>query len=203
MCMLIYISFNFSYINYDLEFFFFCSSRRRHTRWPRDWSSDVCSSDLEPSEVADYVTEERNPGNVRRVARVEIRGRWPLLASGVVLVDTPGIGSLYGHNTAAARAALLDADGAVVVLSADDPVSEQERELLVVLAERRSPTYFVLNKADHLGAGDLDQVRRFVDEVICDQFGGKVHVFARQALRIALAGRGCDEDGVDFDQFAA
>src|SRR5690625_1524258 len=26
---------------------FFFSSRRRHTRWPRDWSSDVCSSDLE------------------------------------------------------------------------------------------------------------------------------------------------------------
>src|SRR5437870_9525801 len=29
-----------------LYFFFFFSSRRRHTRWPRDWSSDVCSSDL-------------------------------------------------------------------------------------------------------------------------------------------------------------
>src|SRR5690625_7356525 len=28
----------------SLRFFF--SSRRRHTRWPRDWSSDVCSSDL-------------------------------------------------------------------------------------------------------------------------------------------------------------
>src|SRR5207253_5112873 len=28
----------------QLSFFF--SSRRRHTRWPRDWSSDVCSSDL-------------------------------------------------------------------------------------------------------------------------------------------------------------
>src|SRR5439155_10545526 len=27
--------------------FFFFSSRRRHTRWPRDWSSDVCSSDLQ------------------------------------------------------------------------------------------------------------------------------------------------------------
>src|SRR5690625_7563795 len=25
---------------------FFFPSRRRHTRWPRDWSSDVCSSDL-------------------------------------------------------------------------------------------------------------------------------------------------------------
>src|SRR5437870_9885350 len=29
----------------DVSLFFF-SSRRRHTRWPRDWSSDVCSSDL-------------------------------------------------------------------------------------------------------------------------------------------------------------
>src|SRR6266702_7209697 len=29
----------------DISFFF--SSRRRHTRWPRDWSSDVCSSDLQ------------------------------------------------------------------------------------------------------------------------------------------------------------
>src|SRR5690625_6836939 len=29
-----------------LIFLFFFSSRRRHTRWPRDWSSDVCSSDL-------------------------------------------------------------------------------------------------------------------------------------------------------------
>src|SRR2546422_8394678 len=31
-----------------LLFFFFFSSRRRHTRCSRDWSSDVCSSDLEP-----------------------------------------------------------------------------------------------------------------------------------------------------------
>src|SRR2546422_7134965 len=30
-------------------FFFFFSSRRRHTRCSRDWSSDVCSSDLCPS----------------------------------------------------------------------------------------------------------------------------------------------------------
>src|SRR5215813_2989339 len=33
-------------------FFFFFSSRRRHTRCGRDWSSDVCSSDLDPREPA-------------------------------------------------------------------------------------------------------------------------------------------------------
>src|SRR6266511_5108260 len=31
-----------------ISFFFFFSSRRRHTRFSRDWSSDVCSSDLDP-----------------------------------------------------------------------------------------------------------------------------------------------------------
>src|SRR3712207_1013363 len=33
-----------------MRFFFFFSSRRRHTRYWRDWSSDVCSSDLVPPE---------------------------------------------------------------------------------------------------------------------------------------------------------
>src|SRR5207253_5582815 len=32
--------------NHSRGHYFFFSSRRRHTRWPRDWSSDVCSSDL-------------------------------------------------------------------------------------------------------------------------------------------------------------
>src|SRR6266702_7141206 len=35
-----------SEIEREINCLFFFSSRRRHTRWPRDWSSDVCSSDL-------------------------------------------------------------------------------------------------------------------------------------------------------------
>src|SRR5690606_40800910 len=34
--------------------FFFFSSRRRHTRFSRDWSSDVCSSDLLTKSDAQY-----------------------------------------------------------------------------------------------------------------------------------------------------
>src|SRR5437762_9387160 len=44
----------FFFIMFCLFFFFFFSSRRRHTRYIGDWSSDVCSSDLEsPSGVLD------------------------------------------------------------------------------------------------------------------------------------------------------
>ena len=35
----------------EVDFVFFFSSRRRHTRYWRDWSSDVCSSDLSSRRV--------------------------------------------------------------------------------------------------------------------------------------------------------
>src|SRR2546430_3735682 len=43
--------------------FFFFSSRRRHTRFDCDWSSDVCSSDLEEAEQwTDQELRDRVPG---------------------------------------------------------------------------------------------------------------------------------------------
>src|SRR5687768_18406443 len=44
---------------------FFFSSRRRHTRCSRDWSSDVCSSDLDP--------RARGPVSLRRPGRFKDR----------------------------------------------------------------------------------------------------------------------------------
>src|SRR3712207_3496705 len=50
-------------------FFFFFSSRRRHTRYWRDWSSDVCSSDLSLSaiRVAELASEAGLPDGVLNV----------------------------------------------------------------------------------------------------------------------------------------
>src|SRR3712207_4446038 len=48
--------------------FFFFSSRRRHTRYWRDWSSDVCSSDLKVGDkvVVDVDPREHNTTPHRR-----------------------------------------------------------------------------------------------------------------------------------------
>src|SRR5690606_39293952 len=48
---------------------FFFSSRRRHTRFSRDWSSDVCSSDLGAKKLdhgKGYVYPHDHPGGVVR-----------------------------------------------------------------------------------------------------------------------------------------
>src|SRR5215208_7818151 len=62
---------------------FFFSSRRRHTRWPRDWSSDVCSSDLSwgwSSSLNRFPISGASPSNRSEERRVgkECRSRWSL-----------------------------------------------------------------------------------------------------------------------------
>src|SRR5215213_10685891 len=49
-------------------FFFFFSSRRRHTRLVSDWSSDVCSSDLDEGHLAEAEELLRSCGHVVRIA---------------------------------------------------------------------------------------------------------------------------------------
>src|SRR5438105_8781192 len=61
--VLLYFSFFFRYLFF---FFFFFSSRRRHTRSTRDWSSDVCSSDLlSKSVVLRYFKQSRRIGRYK------------------------------------------------------------------------------------------------------------------------------------------
>src|SRR2546421_384066 len=50
----------FSHLVSRCRMFFFFSSRRRHTRSDRDWSSDVCSSDLVPSDPAGTMESENS-----------------------------------------------------------------------------------------------------------------------------------------------
>src|SRR5690349_23376777 len=65
------LSFLFFFYFFFFFFFFFFSSRRRHTRSLRDWSSDVCSSDLpaavssRPSRAEDRPTND-GPSLLRR-----------------------------------------------------------------------------------------------------------------------------------------
>src|SRR6266487_1624773 len=52
-------------------FVFFFSSRRRHTRWTGDWSSDVCSSDLHGPDPRQQFVVVKRPRNVVVAAAVE------------------------------------------------------------------------------------------------------------------------------------
>lgn len=159
---------------------------------------------ISPDRLWDFVTEAGNPANERNVARVVVWVPAPLLAPGVVLVDTPGLGSIFGHDETARRA-LFDANGAILVLAADAPLSENERQLLAILSERRAPTFIVLNKIDHLTIDERAEVRRFVTRAVADEIGRQEPLYcvaARPALEARRDGREPGEEAGDFGRFA-
>lgn len=161
---------------------------------------DGSTEAIDERHVADYVSEERNPGNRRGVARVVVSVPETFGAPGVVLVDTPGLGSVHEHQTAAAHDALADSDGAIVVLSVDSPLSDAERDLVVDLASRGAPLFVVVNKCDHLDASELDTVRAYVARQL-ERSGVNVAPFLVSARR-ALGARG--DRGFDaFEQALA
>jgi GTP-binding protein EngB required for normal cell division len=117
-------------------------------------------------QLARFVTEEANPGNRLGVARVTARLHTPLLDAGVCLVDTPGVGSVHEHNTRSTDAYLPNLDAAVLVTSADPPISGAERAFLQRVTEHAVRLFVVLNKADYLTAGDLERTVAFTEQVV-------------------------------------
>jgi GTP-binding protein EngB required for normal cell division len=117
-------------------------------------------------QLARLVTEEANPGNRLGVARVTARLHTPLLDARVCLVDTPGVGSVHEHNTRSTDAYLPNLDAAVLVTSADPPISGAERAFLQRVTEHAVRLFVVLNKADYLTAGDLERTVAFTEQVV-------------------------------------
>ncbi|MEP6465976.1 MAG: dynamin family protein [Parafilimonas sp.] len=107
--------------------------------------------------IDDYVTEDKNPENIKQVNYVTILDNAPLLKN-VSLVDTPGIGSAYEHNTEATLAFIPRVDAALFILSADIPVSKTDIELLKTLHKTSPQIIYVFNKADLLNEDDLQKI---------------------------------------------
>jgi Dynamin family len=134
--------------------------------------------------LGDLVTERGNPRNRRGIAAVTAFVDAPVLAGGVELVDTPGTGSVFAWDTDAAHRALETMDAAVLVLTADPPVSASERDLLARVGGLSVRTFAVLNKADHLDAAGLAEAVSFTGRVLAGAgHPGRVYpMSARAAL---------------------
>ncbi|MFJ8013891.1 dynamin family protein [Streptomyces sp. NPDC096339] len=81
-------------------------------------------------EVHRYATEQGNPGNARGVERIEMEAPFAPLRSGLVLVDTPGVGSLNAAHTAVTHAFLPRADAVLFVGAAIEPLATVELDFL-------------------------------------------------------------------------
>jgi ribosome biogenesis GTPase A len=135
------------------------------------------------SDLASYITEDGNPGNKKQVASVEIVYPSPFLESGIILIDTPGIGSTHSHNTETTERYLGEVDAGIVVLSIDPPITEVEARFIGELKDEIPKLLFVLNKTDAASAAEVSDMVRFLESELDRQKVFSPEIFPLSALR--------------------
>jgi len=125
--------------------------------------------EVPPTSLAEYVTEGGNPGNARGIARVDVE--LPALAAypGLRFVDTPGSGSVYEAGTRVSRDWLPRTGVALVAVSCEQPLGEDDVALLRRLSALTPEIVVVLTKADLLDQTQLARVEAFVRSRLDEQ----------------------------------
>ncbi|MEQ3554920.1 dynamin family protein [Pseudonocardia nematodicida] len=99
-------------------------------------------------QLADYVSEGGNPGNRAGLTRAEVTLPRKLLQSGLVLVDTPGVGGLGSAHGAATMSALPTADAVLLVSDASQEYTAPELDFLEAARKLCPNVGCVITKTD-------------------------------------------------------
>ncbi len=122
-------------------------------------------------EFAQLISEQGNPGNARSVVRAMAEVPSPRLKKGILLVDTPGLGSLARRGAAETLAYLPACDLALVLIDAGVSLNDEDIGTLRLLYEGGIPSIVLLSKADLLREGDLHRVTEYVHAQLKRELG--------------------------------
>jgi len=107
----------------------------------------------------------------------------------VRLIDTPGVGSVYQHNTDVAYEYLPRSDAAVFLISVDQPLSKAELDFLKDVKQYSDRIFFIQNKADYLTPEDLKESLAFTGRVLQDEAGYETIEVYPLSARLGLEGK--------------
>lgn len=145
-------------------------------------------TEIDSTSLLQYVTEKGNPRNEKNVREVIITYPSPYLKDGVRLIDTPGVGSVYEHNTDVAYQYLPKSDAALFLLSVDQPLSKAELDFLKDVREYSNMIFFLLSKADYFSEPDLRESMEFFMDVLTKAMDTEVRILPVSA-KLALEGK--------------
>ena len=140
-------------------------------------------------ELVEYITEKGNPRNQKRVREVAITYPSDYLKDGVRVIDTPGVGSVYSHNTEVAFNYLPQVDAAIFVVTVDPPLSAAEQEFLKDIREYVHKLFVVLNKVDYVEEAQRQEALEFTTQVLQANLATEHVMIFPLSAKLALDGK--------------
>jgi GTP-binding protein EngB required for normal cell division len=129
------------------------------------------------SRLAEFVTERGNPANEKQVAVVDVELSALASYEGIRFVDTPGLGSVFAHNTKASKEWMPRLGAALVAISVNHPLSEDDLLLLNDVSSHTPEAAILLTKADLVSAEELTSVIEFTRSQATSRTGKEWWIF--------------------------
>lgn len=146
--------------------------------------------------LAQYVTQEGNPGNEKKVLRAMVETPSPLLRRGIEFVDTPGVGSAVDSNTLTTLEFLPQSDAVIFVMSAEAPCTNAECEFLDRVRSHVRKIFFVLNKIDLLCEQEKESVVQSVERTLRNRLHDEsIRIFPVSSLKSLRTSSDVDSPG--------
>ncbi|MBI3490764.1 MAG: dynamin family protein [Acidobacteria bacterium] len=143
----------------------------------RVWRANQPVLDTSLDALAQFITETGNPGNQLAVTRIVVELPAAPLKSGIVFVDTPGVGSLARASTSETLAYLPRCDVGIVLIDASSTIAADDVEMLRRLASAGIPAHVLLSKADLASDADLERARAYAASTVRGQLGADTAVY--------------------------
>jgi GTP-binding protein EngB required for normal cell division len=138
---------------------------------------DGRTTTIKISEIEEFTSEAKNQDNQKNVAVVDIELPTLREYSGLRLVDTPGLGSVYKYHQSTSESWLPEVGIALLAVSADRPLSEHDLELIRELTGHTPNITLLLTKADLLSASQQDEVIRFFRQTLQRELNRELPVY--------------------------
>ncbi len=132
---------------------------------------------IAPEQVEAYVSESHNPENSKGIERVRVELPSMERYRGIRFVDTPGLDSVFEHNTEASIEWLPNTGLALVAVSVDPPLSRSDIELIRNLSRHTPHISLLLTKVDTLRERERAQVADFIRSQLARYWRDAVPVF--------------------------
>jgi GTP-binding protein EngB required for normal cell division len=144
--------------------------------------------DVPLGELREWITEQGNPGNVRKIEMAEVQLPAELLRRGAFFVDTPGLGSAVLENTATTHRFLPQIDALVLVTSFEFPLSQEEILFLRKARALGRKSFIAINKMDLCSRVQRDEVLEFIQLRLAEEgYAEDVPLFALSAAEALTA----------------
>ncbi|HEX4128755.1 MAG TPA: dynamin family protein [Pirellulales bacterium] len=138
--------------------------------------AEVAPHEIPIHELSEYASEDRNPGNQKHVTDILVRLPSPRLREGVVLIDTPGLGSLALVGAAQTLAYLPRCDLGIVLLDASQTLNQEDLSVLRLLFDAGVPAQVLLSKADMLSPADRQRMVEYIQTQVKRELGADLAI---------------------------